>query len=268
MLRSTLLAAALVLSTVSGQFTFPFQIEVFVAEETPPAPACSSLEKILLFAHFGVSVIKNSADYYRLSEDDITMDGDVVGSFYAPGRGKISPSAAPSGSQTKSPSMEPSTRMSLKKAPKSSNTKAPTNPPTSSPTKAPKSTKTKAPSKPPTNSPTKPPAGSPPTKSPKRELRGTATSDDSRSLAVFSYKKVFSGAGAYGCKLCLRDNADRRLQVGVDMAAYDAFMSEGLSNDLNALNKLAIATILEGKPSCLGSGTIPIKAIFLSSPSY
>jgi hypothetical protein len=115
---------------------------------------------------------------------------------------------------------------------------------------------------------TKPPAGSPPTKSPKRELRGTATSDDSRSLAVFSYKKVFSGAGAYGCKLCLRDNADRRLQVGVDMAAYDAFMSEGLSNDLNALNKLAIATILEGKPSCLGSGTIPIKAIFLSSPSY
>jgi hypothetical protein len=96
----------------------------------------------------------------------------------------------------------------------------------------------------------------------RRALQGTFD-DESRRLAIYSYKTVFSGTGAYTCRLCSTDSLDRRQLV--DKTSYDAYMSKAVSKDLDFINKVNMMTLAEGKPTCLGSGKVPIQVIFTST---
>lgn len=91
----------------------------------------------------------------------------------------------------------------------------------------------------------------------------TTTSTTSRSLATYSYKVVFSGSGAFACKLCSTDNADKRRQL-FSKAAYDAYMSDEISKDINVLNRAYVERLNNGTSTCLGSGAIPLKVVFTS----
>jgi hypothetical protein len=105
-----------------------------------------------------------------------------------------------------------------------------------------------------------------------RALRGSAgdevtestTATTSRSLATYSYKVVFSGTGSFTCRLCKTDNADRRRQL-FSKAAYDAYMSDEISKDINVLNRAYVERLNNGTSTCLGSGAIPLKVVFTST---